>query len=643
MYRFILLALVAILGSGTAFGAGHDAFYENVLSRKDDLRFSAYATVSAVQSFADDEAARTEAVDVLRSVGVTRIFLEVYRSGRVITPEHLVEVRDFFQKHSFRVTGGIATTPGNDFGVRQDTQLGWFNWQNPKTQEQLKKVMRDSAPVFDDFIVDDFFCTADMSPESVAAKGDRSWGDYRRELLSGLAKTVFHDPAKAANPNIELIIKFPQWYDLFHRFGYDIVNMPPHFDEIWVGTETRGSRTQRYGFTTPYMGFVNYRYFTSLHGDKVKGAWFDHGDCGEFEFIDQAYQSVLAGAQELIFFHYGALKEGHPDHAKLREEFTQLADLAASVRENPVQGIPAYKPPNSEAGRDVYIMDFLGMLGIPLIPVTEFPRNAKSIFLPTQAAADPSLAHSVERVLKSGGTVMVTPGLLRAAPEVAEYVQKLGCTLSSYQLKSTKGTSILSRAETTPQELATPINIASTLRLDFPKPAQASNASILQLKSDKGHQHPFLVSFRAEKGRLTILNTYTYTQEDFDRANEVLLSPQPIGLLDMPDNRASQVGYWLQPTDLYIKVSAPPRVTIQGLGTTDPTWGPNKYFIQNYNDHTVDVNITAVFPPTKDEYHQFEVKPSGERIAIRVPQMPATKSFTVPAHGRVTLEYIRPQ
>ena len=82
--------------------------------------------------------------------------------------------------------------------------------------------------------------------------------------------------------------------------------------------------------------------------------------------------------------------QGHPDHAKIVAEFDRLADLAALVRTHPVAGVPAYKPPNSDPGGDMYLMDFLGMLGIPLVPVYYLRFLGRFVvFLPAQAAADP--------------------------------------------------------------------------------------------------------------------------------------------------------------------------------------------------------------------------------------------------------------
>jgi len=273
----IMLTLVTSFAAGAS--VANDRFHEYALSRVDDLRLSAYMTAHSVARVFENDPDGVRSITVLRELGVTGVYLEVYRGGLVVGQAELERTRDHFLAHGFEVTGGIATVPGKDFGVRQEAPLDWFNWQNAKTQEDLERVVRMAALVFDRFIIDDFLCTGDVSEESKAAKGNRSWSQYRRDLLTRLSETVFIGPAREVNPNIQMVIKFPQWYDRFHQFGYDVVRQPAVFDEVWVGTETRGAWTQRFGYVQPYEGFVNYRWLADLSGEKIGGAWFDHIDC----------------------------------------------------------------------------------------------------------------------------------------------------------------------------------------------------------------------------------------------------------------------------------------------------------------------------------------------------------------------------
>jgi hypothetical protein len=602
-----------LLASGLA-GAKEATQLEKARGHLDDLRLSSYATARQVEQLADDAAFRERAWETIQRMGLTKLYLEVYRSGHVVSPEKLVAVRDWLLERDIAVVGGIATVPGGDVGVRQQGPLGWFNWQNAKTQRDLEKIIRDSAPLFDAFIVDDFLCTGDVSAESRRAKGDRSWGEYRRALLSELARTVFVGPAKEVNPDITMIVKYPQWYDRFHLFGYDTVTFPQIFDQVWVGTETRGRHTQRFGFVQPYEGFVNYRWLADIASEKIGGAWFDHGDCAEHDFIDQAYMSVLAGARELVFFNLGNVSAGHPDHEKVTAQFDWLTDLAAFVHAHPVTGVPAYKPPNSDPAGDMYIMDFLGMLGVPLVPVHEYPRQAPVVFLPAQAAADPDLVPHMKESWAAGAHLIVTTSLLLALPERKEVCDALGI-----------GDGLR------PEPVAVAVG---DLRIDLEAPIEVTPGPGDIVFKHESKDVLFLRTVKRGSGSISLLNTHTYSQADFDAVGEVLLCPRPLGLLSIEGPALSGLREAFR--DISSPVfDGPASVTFHPTHRSDR----NGFVVQNFNDRHVSVTVRLPRPLGRNV--RFEDRFSGEQISARAGDVAGQSvlDMRVPARGRL---WVRP-
>ena len=606
---FFLMCLTGGLGLVNALSAKQ-------LEPSKALRMASYATSRHVEQLATDEAIRTQAWSTIRRFGITKLYVEVYRGGHVVSREHLIFVRDWLQGKGIEVVGGIATVPGGTFGVRQKGPLGWFNWQNEKTQQDLEAVVRMAAGIFDTFIVDDFLCTGDVSDESRAAKGDRAWGEYRLALLTELADSIFVEPAKEVNPAITMIVKYPQWYDRFHLFGYDTRTFPEIFDQVWVGTETRGRNTQRFGFVQPYEGFVNYRWLAGIAGHKIGGAWFDHGDCAEHDFLDQAYTSVLAGAPELVFFSFANVMAGHPDHEKVIAQSNQLAELAAFVRQHPVVGVPAYKPQNSDPAGDMYIMDFLGMLGIPIIPVHEFPQHAPVIFLPAQAAADPDLLNHIKRARARGAHLIVTTNLLIASTYREALAQMAGVApdLTSEPI----------RAQLTQDAM----NKTVTIDLESPIECAPGPGNILCLA---GHEpYALLKTHNSPKGRIVLLNTHTYNQADFDAVGEVLLCPRPLGLLDMQEPALST----LREAFGGDAFNGPACVTYHPFGSV----ASGNCVIQNFNDRAVTITLTL---PIQDAGPTHFVEAlSGKPVPVR-PAGSKTRTLTlpIPPRGRV---WIRP-
>lgn len=376
------------------------------------MKISVYATAGGIDQQLATPEGRQRAAAAMRKLGVTRIVLEGRRGDEYVAPETLRALRGQMGELGFATTGGIATVPGKNFGVRQQGPLGWLNWEAEQTRTGVADYFRTNAPVFDELVVDDFYCTMDASPESEQARAGRDWGEYRRDLLNGLIRPMIIEPARQANPGVRMVLKFPQWYDRFHLYGYDPARMPALFDRIWVGAEVRNPRTQRMGFVQPTQGYMNYRWITSLAGDKVEAAWFDHIECTAQNFLDQAWQSVLAGARDLVLFNLIDVVQGHPGHALFEKALPEMQAAARRLQGKPIQGVAFYKPPNSDPDTDRYMMDYLGMLGIPVVPVSTYPARSRSVILGVQAAHDPALLEKVRSHLKSGARVAMTASLL---------------------------------------------------------------------------------------------------------------------------------------------------------------------------------------------------------------------------------------
>lgn len=376
------------------------------------LKISVYATAGGIQAALATPEARQRAAGAMRKLGVTRVVLEGRRGDEYVLPETLRALRGQLSALGFTTSGGIATVPGKAFGLRNTGALSWLNWEAPATREGVAGFYRTNAAVFDELVVDDFYCTMDASPESDQARAGREWGAYRRDLLTSLIAPLMIQPARQANPAVRMVIKFPQWYDGFHLYGYDPARMAPQFDRVWVGTEVRNPKTQRMGFVQPTQGYMNFRWLASVIGPKVEAAWFDHIECTAQNFVDQAWQSVLAGAQELVLFNLLDVVQGHPGHALFEKALPDLQDAARRVRGKPLQGVAYYKPPNSDPGDNRFLMDYLGMLGIPVVPAASYPSGSKAVVLGVQAAHDPDLIAKVAAHLKSGARVAMTAALL---------------------------------------------------------------------------------------------------------------------------------------------------------------------------------------------------------------------------------------
>jgi hypothetical protein len=92
----------------------------------------------------------------------------------------------------------------------------------------VKRAVELTARHFDEIILDDFFFSMTKHDSDIAAKGNRSWTQFRLELMNEVSQNLILRPARAANPKVKVIIKFPNWYEHFQGLGYDLGERSDH-------------------------------------------------------------------------------------------------------------------------------------------------------------------------------------------------------------------------------------------------------------------------------------------------------------------------------------------------------------------------------------------------------------------------------
>src|SRR5437660_1246672 len=87
---------------------------------------------------------------------------------------------------------------------------------------------------------------------------------------SGRSRELVLAPARAVNPKVKVIIKFPNWYEHFQANGYDLDKEPKMFDGIYTGTETRDPViTDQH--LQQYDSYMLVRYFDNIAQDSNRG------------------------------------------------------------------------------------------------------------------------------------------------------------------------------------------------------------------------------------------------------------------------------------------------------------------------------------------------------------------------------------
>ena len=537
--------------------------------------FSAYVTAKAVVDFFSRPSDREASASRLSALGIDKVYIEFYRGGLLVDEGILAEVRRSLESRGFEVCGGIATTHGDGFTERSSIGPHWVCYTSPITRENLGRAMATGAKVFDCIIVDDFLCTPCRCARCTREKGSRSWSKFRRDLITEFANSVIIDTARRVNPRVRLIIKYPQWYDRFHVFGYDVPAQSEIFDAVWVGTETRDPRFE---YVYEYEAFANYTYIHSIARSKVEGAWFDYHVCFPEVYVEQAYQSVLAGSPEIILFSYFPEKfdPKDPHLGALMRERPLIESLAEELDGLERMGIEAYKPPNSDASSECYLFDYLGMLGIPL-KVVASPPSSRSAILPAHARSDPEIADMVAR--GSYSVVLATAGLLEALP--APHVEGLfGLSRPPVRRKNlfTYRFRIRGKAENGEE------------RVLFRSYLEPLTARVVA-EAVSGRHYPILTVNRKQQSTYIAASLDTFRYMPYHGPARVTVA-EPVSLPHLPQAYADTLrDLLLEPYG--VKIHAPPLIGIYLFGRAEDSEITHVVF-ENFSDRDATISIHGV-------------------------------------------------
>lgn len=577
-------------------------------------RLEAYVTAEQVDSlFSTDENCK-KALSAFQDIGVTKIYLDTFRCGYIPGEKVLIHARDFFRENGIEVSAGMTTTYGENFGTPSDRSRFWLNYQTEKTQMDLSNHFRKIASFFDEIMIDDFFSTNDESEISENARGNRSWPEYRLDLMCDIARRCVIQPAREANPNVSIILKYPQWYDRFHCFGYDAAREPAMFDRIWVGTETRNPETQRYGFVMPTQGYINYSWLRSIAGPKTGGAWFDFGDCTPECYLMQAYQSVLAGAEEIVLFEAGSLVDKNPCIEPLLQRHKALFALGEILKGRKSIGLTAYKPPHSdgsdlEGAANLYVYDYLATLGLSPIPVASAPDNVPAVFLPRQAVADAAIIEKVHKWLAAGTTILTTPDFLTALGD-CKLVERAGY---EYPIALKTSKEKVDRFRVDGKELYS--KTAIQLRdLEKPPRAEILCAGVIGSKDI-----PLLTRKKDDSGgQILVLNLDTFTHEEFGPGREEFLPPRPLSVKDWPAEVVNRIRDAV-PTPRGLEITGPNNIGIY-------YYEGNLLVLANFNESPATLSLKWKTPPKNITLHNSfphaegaSMEKQNESIKVTVP------------------------
>jgi len=364
----------------------------------DHLKYAIYFTYSEIERLLVDSSSFNNVLEYFAPVKAEKVYLE-YSGTENANMADLKKVADAFRGRGFKVSGALVpNVPG-----------GPACYNNPEHLAIIERRSKALAEVFDEFIIDDWLFTTCTCEKCVAGRGDQSWADYRTKLLLEKSKRYIIDAAKKVRPGIRVIIKYPNWYEGHRENGYDVLNETHQFDAMAVGIETR-TRAIHDQHIPIYSGYVFQRWWSSVDPKKWVGSWLDNYTMtGQGnDYVAQVWQAVLAQTPEIILWSGGNLYRTGPFsnvYPKFREMLPDF-DRVAGVLNGSPRGVPMYLPYGSEGEYNIF--GYLGMAGIPIDPVGQFPSGSQNAIFTEHSLRDPKLAEKLIDRLTQGHDVFMT-------------------------------------------------------------------------------------------------------------------------------------------------------------------------------------------------------------------------------------------
>ena len=554
-----------------------------------NFNVAVYIPVGVVKGFEDAGKLDREWTRISSQVKVDKVYIEVQRDRNLADDELLERAKKFFVDKGVRVAGGMALSEGGGGQFRS------FCYTDPADRQFIKSAVELAARHFDEVIQDDFFFVTTKYDSDVAAKGNRSWTQFRLDLMREAAENLLIKPAKAVNPKVKMVIKFPNWYEHFQGLGYDLDQEPKLFDGIYTGTETRDPEITDQNLQQ-YESYQIFRYFENIAPGRNGGGWVDTFSIRYLDrYAEQLWNTMVAKAPEITLFNWALLLRSiEPgDRAKWQSlntsfNFNQmLQSWRSNTPADPAEptmarvagysleqvdaflgklgrpiGVVSYKPYQS-TGED-FLHNYLGMIGIPIDLHPTFPTNANLVLLTESAAFDPGIVARIKAQLAAGKSVVITSGLLRALQgRGIEDIVEARCTerkILTHEFLSSFGAGN-----------STVIGDSQSSDVLFPAVEFLTNdawALVRALANGKGY--PLLLMDRYAKGVL-----YVWTMPD--NSND---------LYRLPPSVTSAVKDYVM-TGFPVRLDGPSQVALFAYDN-------NTFIVESYLDSETDVKVSVL-------------------------------------------------
>lgn len=355
---------------------------------------------------ADEEQIQRD-IDYFKSfMPLNKAYLENHRGLVTVSQDKMRMAKRVFEKNGIKASGCITST--GLVNERRPSMFDTYCYSHEEDRAEYLRIVEELAEVVDEIILDDYFFCSCRCEKCIEAKGNRTWAQYRLDLMEDFSRAITRK-AKEVNPNMNFIIKYPNWYESWHENGYNPEKQRDIFDMVYSGTETRDAVYSQQHLQR-YLSFSMVRHMENIAPGRCGGGWIDPWGSEEnmTRWIEQANLTLLAKARELMLFNFEEMTTNDV-FPSLGNELIRIDNICGKLG-TPV-GIHTYMPFNGDGEDQLYT--YLGMGGAAFDPTPDFDTNTAAVFCAQNASKDPDIMSKLEAYVRNGGQAVVTVGFMR--------------------------------------------------------------------------------------------------------------------------------------------------------------------------------------------------------------------------------------
>ncbi|MBP3637111.1 MAG: hypothetical protein J6K13_06115 [Clostridia bacterium] len=160
--------------------------------------FSLAAYVFAYYLDGKTEAQIQRDIDAFRSAApLNKVYLETHRALVDISDKQMEMAKLVFARNGIEVSGGITTT--GLVGERKPAIFDCYCYSDEAHRAAVLDIVRRTARLFDEFILDDYYFTSCRCEKCIEQKGERSWAEFRLEQMEEFSHRLV-EAAREVNP-----------------------------------------------------------------------------------------------------------------------------------------------------------------------------------------------------------------------------------------------------------------------------------------------------------------------------------------------------------------------------------------------------------------------------------------------------------